>query len=138
MGQLDELLVRQTARLCRDAGANPEAIVAWAEEGRRRRAIAKMPPMSGGCMAGGVRRPIGAGADQVGSRQREPGVMLTEIGKLDAVRAPGLPGPFSGIAPKVVAAWRGRSPGATGCQLRESRLDLAVVILAGAEVPALL
>jgi hypothetical protein len=33
--------------------------------------------------------------------------MLTEIGKLDAVRAVGLPdGAFSGVAPKVVAAWR--------------------------------
>jgi hypothetical protein len=33
--------------------------------------------------------------------------MLTEIGKLDAVRAVGLAeGVFSGIAPKVVAAWR--------------------------------
>ena len=36
--------------------------------------------------------------------------MLTEIGKLDAVRAIGLPdGLFSGIAPKVVAAWRARA-----------------------------
>ena len=36
--------------------------------------------------------------------------MLTEIGKLDAVRAAGLPdGVFAGIAPKVVAAWRARA-----------------------------
>jgi hypothetical protein len=36
--------------------------------------------------------------------------MLTEIGKLDAVRAVGKPdGVFSGIAPRVVAAWRARA-----------------------------
>jgi len=36
--------------------------------------------------------------------------MLTEIGKLDAARAAGLPdGLFSGIAPKVIAAWRARA-----------------------------
>jgi hypothetical protein len=36
--------------------------------------------------------------------------MLTEIGKLDAVRAVGIPdGVFSGIAPRVVAAWRARA-----------------------------
>jgi hypothetical protein len=36
--------------------------------------------------------------------------MLTEIGKLDAVRAVGMPdGVFAGIAPRVVAAWRARA-----------------------------
>ena len=47
-GELDEPLVRQAAQLCRDAGADPEAIPAWIEEGRRRRAAARRPPMSGG------------------------------------------------------------------------------------------
>jgi hypothetical protein len=55
-GALDEPLARQAAGLCRDAGAHPEAIAAWAEEGRRRRAVADMPPMSGGLHGGGVRR----------------------------------------------------------------------------------
>ena len=38
--------------------------------------------------------------------------MLTEIGKLDAVRAIGLPaGVFADIAPKVLAGWRARGRG---------------------------
>jgi hypothetical protein len=47
-GKLDEPLVRQAAALCRKAGADPKAIPAWVEEGRRRRAGASMPPFSGG------------------------------------------------------------------------------------------
>jgi hypothetical protein len=47
-GELDEPLARQAAALCRKAGADPEAIPAWAEEGRRRRAAASRPPFSGG------------------------------------------------------------------------------------------
>jgi hypothetical protein len=45
-GELDEPLARQAAALCRKAGADPEAIPAWTEEGRRRRAAARMPPFS--------------------------------------------------------------------------------------------
>jgi hypothetical protein len=47
-GELDEPLVCQAAALCRKAGADPKAIPAWVEEGRRRRAGASMPPFSGG------------------------------------------------------------------------------------------
>jgi hypothetical protein len=47
-GELDEPLVRQAAALCRKAGADPEAIPAWIEEGRRRRDAAGRPPPSGG------------------------------------------------------------------------------------------
>jgi hypothetical protein len=47
-GELDEPLARQAAGLCRAAGADPEAIPAWIEEGRCRRASAKKPPFSGG------------------------------------------------------------------------------------------
>ena len=39
-GQPDEPLIRQVAQLCRDAGADPELIPGWVEEGRRRRADA--------------------------------------------------------------------------------------------------
>jgi hypothetical protein len=39
---------RLAVQLCRDAGADPEAIPAWIEEGRRRRNVARMPPFSGG------------------------------------------------------------------------------------------
>ena len=56
-GELDEPLARQAAGLCRKAGADPEAIPAWAAEGRRRRAAADQPPFSGGLHGGGVRRP---------------------------------------------------------------------------------
>ena len=52
-GELDEPLARQAAGLCRAAGADPEAIPAWIEEGRRRRAAADMPPFSGGLHGGG-------------------------------------------------------------------------------------
>ncbi len=45
-GELDEPLDRQCARLCRMAGADPEAIPAWIEEGRRRKANASRPPFS--------------------------------------------------------------------------------------------
>ena len=54
-GDLDEPLARQAAGLCRKAGADPDAIPAWAEEGRRRRAAARRPPFSGGLHGGGVR-----------------------------------------------------------------------------------
>ena len=51
-GELNEPLNRQAAGLCRKAGADPEAIPAWIEEGRRRRAAARMPPFSGGLHGG--------------------------------------------------------------------------------------
>ena len=47
-GELDEPLARSAAQLCRKAGADPEAIPTWIEEGRRRSANAKRPPFSGG------------------------------------------------------------------------------------------
>jgi hypothetical protein len=47
-GELDEPLARQAARLCRKAGADPDAIPAWVEEGRRRARQARIPPPSGG------------------------------------------------------------------------------------------
>lgn len=50
-GELDEPLARCAAGLCRKAGADPEAIPAWIEEGRRRAARASQPPFSGGLRA---------------------------------------------------------------------------------------
>lgn len=47
-GELDEALAWQAADVCRLAGADPEAIPEWIEEGRRRRANASRPPFSGG------------------------------------------------------------------------------------------
>jgi hypothetical protein len=47
-GEPDEPLARCAARLCRLAGADPEAIPAWIAEGRRRRTRADLPPFSGG------------------------------------------------------------------------------------------
>ena len=49
-GELDEPLARQAAMLARKAGADPEAIPAWIEEGRRRAATARQPPFSGGLL----------------------------------------------------------------------------------------
>ena len=42
-GELDEPIARQAAQLCRLAGAGLEAIPAWAEIGRERRANAGRP-----------------------------------------------------------------------------------------------
>ena len=47
-GELDEPQARQAAQFCRDAGADPDAIQAWIEEGRRRSPTARMLPPSGG------------------------------------------------------------------------------------------
>ncbi len=47
-GRHDEQLARCAAGMCRKAEADPEAIPAWAEEGRRRARNARMPPQSGG------------------------------------------------------------------------------------------
>ena len=56
-GEPDEPLARQAAGLCRKAGADPEVIPAWIEEGRRRAAAAQ-PPFSGGLrLASQVTRP---------------------------------------------------------------------------------
>ena len=55
-GELDEPLARSAARLCRQAGADPEAIPAWIEEGRRRSANARRPRSPASA------RPVSAGA----------------------------------------------------------------------------
>ena len=57
--------------------------------------------------------------------------MLTEIGKLDAARAAGLPdGLFSGIAPKVVTAWRARATVEAPSHLRDHPRPLMLTLLA--------
>ena len=57
--------------------------------------------------------------------------MLTEIGKLDAVRAAGLPdGVFAGIAPKVTAAWRARAAVEAPSHLRSHPEPLTLTLLA--------
>jgi hypothetical protein len=57
--------------------------------------------------------------------------MLTEIGKLDAVRAIGLPGAvFTGVAPKVVAAWRARAAVEAPSHLRTHPEPLKLTLLA--------
>ena len=61
-GELDEPFARCAARLCRLAGADPEAIPAWIEEGRRRSANARHPPPSGGL------RPLGPALEDPRSR----------------------------------------------------------------------
>ncbi len=66
----------------------------------------------------------------------EPGnvslnTMLTEIAKLEAVRAVGLPaGVFAGIASKVVAAWRARAAVEAPSHLREHSPAVTLTLLA--------
>ena len=54
-GEATGPMTRLAVQLCRSAGADPEAIPGWIEEGRRRRAEARQPPFSGGVRDGGVR-----------------------------------------------------------------------------------
>ena len=57
--------------------------------------------------------------------------MLTEISKLDAARAAGLPdGLFSGIAPKVVTVWRARAAVEAPSHLRDHPRPLMLTLLA--------
>lgn len=57
--------------------------------------------------------------------------MLTEIGKLDAVRTAGLPdGVFAGIAPKVTTAWRARAAVEAPSHLRSHPEPLTLTLLA--------
>jgi TnpA family transposase len=57
--------------------------------------------------------------------------MLTEISRLEAVRAIGLPaGLFVGIAPRVVAAWRARAALESPSHLRDRSEEMTVTLLA--------
>ena len=57
--------------------------------------------------------------------------MLTEISRLEAVRAIGLPaGLFADVAPKVVAAWRARAAMESPSHLRDHGEELTVTLLA--------
>jgi Domain of unknown function (DUF4158) len=57
--------------------------------------------------------------------------MLAEIGKLDAVRAIGLPdGVFCDVAPRVVAAWRARASVEAPSHLRSHPRPLTLTLLA--------
>jgi hypothetical protein len=57
--------------------------------------------------------------------------MLTEISRLEAVRAVGLPGGlFGDVAPKVLAAWRARAAVESPSHLREHPEALTLTLLA--------
>lgn len=56
--------------------------------------------------------------------------MLTEISKLEAIRAVGLPADlFAGVAPKVVAGWRARAIVESPSHLREHRQPTKLALL---------
>jgi hypothetical protein len=62
--------------LCSRAGADLEAIPAWIEEGRRRRARANMPPLSGGLHPGhGPGGRASGGANPAGGHTDHPAGM---------------------------------------------------------------
>ncbi len=54
-GEYSEPLGRQISQLCREAGADPQAIAGWVDIGRQRRADARRLPFSGG-LRGPLRR----------------------------------------------------------------------------------
>ncbi|MER7134641.1 Tn3 family transposase, partial [Streptosporangium saharense] len=57
--------------------------------------------------------------------------MLTEVSRLEAVRAIGLPaGLFADVAPKVLAAWRARAAVESPSHLRDHSDELTVTLLA--------
>lgn len=57
--------------------------------------------------------------------------MLTEIAKLEAVRAVGVPAEvFADVAPKIVTGWRGRVAVESPSHLREHPPDVALTLLA--------
>ncbi|GAB0107311.1 Tn3 family transposase [Nocardia sp. JMUB6875] len=57
--------------------------------------------------------------------------MLTEIAKLEAVRAIGVPGEvFADIAPKIVTGWRGRAAVESPSHLRDHPLRVQLTLLA--------
>ena len=74
--------------------------------------------------------------DVLNSIKSSPGnvslaTMLCEIGKLDAVRAVGLPADlFTGISPKVVTAWRARAAVESPSHLRRHDQPIRLVLLA--------
>jgi len=47
-GELTEPIARTAAELCREAGADPDAIPRWIQAGRERAATAMLPPFSDG------------------------------------------------------------------------------------------
>jgi hypothetical protein len=57
--------------------------------------------------------------------------MLTEIAKLQAVRAIGLPdGVFAGVAPKIVTGWRARASVESPSHLREHSPRVMLTLVA--------
>ena len=56
-GELTEPIARTAAELCREAGADPDAIPRWIEVGRERAATAMLPPFSGAVHRRGTRQP---------------------------------------------------------------------------------
>ena len=57
--------------------------------------------------------------------------MLTEIGKLEAIRAVGLPvGLLTGVAPKVVTGWRVRAAVVSPSHFRDAAPEVRWVLLA--------
>ena len=76
------------------------------------------------------------GSAVLASIRSDPGnvslnTMLTEIAKLEAVRAIGLPAAvFADIAPRVVAAWRGRAAVESPSHLRDHPREVTLTLLA--------
>ncbi|MGV9865705.1 DUF4158 domain-containing protein [Rhodococcus koreensis] len=79
---------------------------------------------------------IEAGAAMLASIRSDPGnvslnTMLTEIAKLEAVRAVGVPvDVFADVAPKIVRGWRGRAAVESPSHLREHPPQVTLTLLA--------
>ena len=79
----------------------------------------------------------GTGVDVFAAIRRDPGnvslkTITTEVFKLEAIRAVGLPeGLFADIAPKVLAGWRARVASEFPSHLRQHPPEIKVTLLAG-------
>ena len=95
-GEMDEPLCRQAARLCRRAGADPEAIPAWIEEGKTAPGIRQKAAV----FRGPTLRP------EAGYRRVTAGMNTTSFGKGSARGNQGRP-PWQ--VSRLQSCWRSSS-----------------------------
>lgn len=100
-------MTRLAVQLCRDAGADPDTIGAWIEEGRRRREEARRPPFSGGLRRGGSRPALRA---ETGPSQTRTGHGAASGSHLSCTTVPTVASPVAGDARPSAPRRGGNTP----------------------------